>query len=288
MATRVVDIHPHIISTDTQKYPRAPLGGNQSTWSADRPTTTEQLIAAMDDAGVAKSAIVQASTCYGFDNSYVAEAVAEHPDRFTGVFSVDMLADDAAERIRYWAGRKLTGLRLFTAGSTMAGQADWLADPKTFAGWDAATELGLPVCVQMRAAGMPLLQVLLDRYPTTRIIIDHFLNLPLEAGPPYAGIDVLLGLAKFPNIFLKYTPVIVNAAKKGKATPETFFPRVLAEFGASRIAWGSNFPANAGTLKELLASCDAALGNASADDRAWIFHKTSETLYPALKADATV
>lgn len=288
MTSRVLDIHPHIISTDTQKYPRDPLGGKPSVWSQERPTSTEQLLRAMDEAGVVRAAIVQASTCYGFDNSYVADAVAAHPERFTGVFSVDMLAPDAAERIRYWVGRKLTGLRLFTAGSTMAGQADWLADPKTFAGWDAATELGIPVCVQMRAAGMPQLQVLLDRYPRTKIIIDHFLNLPLEDGPPYSGIDTLLRLVKFPNITLKYTPVIVNAARKGKATPETFFRRVLSEFGASRIAWGSNFPANAGSLKELLLDCQAALSFASEDDRAWIFRKTSEGLYPALKSETNI
>ena len=73
----------------------------------------------MDQAGIAKSALVQASTCYGHDNSYVADTVAAHPDRFTGVFSVDVLAPDAPEKIRYWVGRKLTGMRLFTAGSTM-------------------------------------------------------------------------------------------------------------------------------------------------------------------------
>ena len=283
MTLRVLDIHPHIITTDTARYPRDPLGGKSSVWSAERPTTTVQLLHAMDEAGVAGAAIVQASTCYGFDNSYVADAVADHPDRFTGVFSVDMLDDTAAERIRHWVGRKLTGLRLFTAGSTMVGQADWLADPKTFAGWDCAAELDIPVCVQMRSAGMPLLQVLLDRYPQVPIIIDHFLNTPLEQGPPYVAADTLMGLVKFPNIYLKFTPVIVNNAQKGKATPESFFPRVLAEFGASRIAWGSNFPANAGTLKALLDASRAALAWASESDQDWIFHKTAERLYPALK-----
>lgn len=283
MTHQVIDIHPHIISTDTKKYPRSPLGGKQSTWSEERPTSTEQLLAAMDAAGVAKAAIVHSSTCYGFDNSYVADAVAQHPERFTGVFSVDMLAPDAAERIRYWVGRKLTGLRLFTAGSTMEGQADWLADPKSFAGWDAAAELGIPVCVQMRIAGMPQLQVLLDRYPQVKIIIDHFLNTPLESGPPYPESATLMGLAKHPNVYLKVTPVIVKGARKGKATPETFFPMVVKEFGARRIAWGSNFPANAGTLKELLNDSQDAMGWASAEDRDWIFGKTAESLYPALK-----
>src|ERR1700743_3476197 len=111
----IIDIHPHVISTDTVRYPRAPLGGHQSDWSRERPVSVDQMIAAMGEAGIAKSALVQASTCYGHDNSYVAEAVAAHLDRFTGVFSVDVLARDAPEKIRYWVGRNLTGMRLFTA-----------------------------------------------------------------------------------------------------------------------------------------------------------------------------
>src|ERR1700756_3078413 len=118
----VMDIHPHIIASDTKRYPLAPLGGHQSDWSRTRPVTTEQMIAAMDQAGIAKSALVQASTCYGHDNSYIADAVAAHPEPFTGVFSVDVLAPEAPENIRYWVGRKLTGMRLFTAGSTMPKQ----------------------------------------------------------------------------------------------------------------------------------------------------------------------
>src|SRR5438874_6759830 len=106
----VIDIHPHVISTDTQRYPRAPLGGHQSDWSRERPVSVEQMISAMDRAGVSKSALVQASTCYGHDNSYVADAVAAYPERFTGVFSADVLAPDACETMQYWMGRGLTGL----------------------------------------------------------------------------------------------------------------------------------------------------------------------------------
>jgi predicted TIM-barrel fold metal-dependent hydrolase len=164
----------------------------------------------------------------------------------------------------------------------MVGQADWLADPRTFAGWQAATEAGIPVCVQMRASGMPQLRVLLERFAETTIVIDHFLNLPLEDGPPYEASGVLTELSGFRNVYLKLTPVIVNGTKKGKATPESFFRKVMGEFGAHRIAWGSNFPTNAGSLKELLGICQEALSFCSSDEREWIFHKTAETLYPAL------
>jgi predicted TIM-barrel fold metal-dependent hydrolase len=114
----MVDIHPHVIATDTARYPLDPLGGAQSVWSRERPTTYAMLVAAMDEAGVDKAAIVQASTAYGYDNTYVAEAVAAHPKRFTGVFSVDLLAPDAVARMQHWMQRGLTGLRLFTTGST--------------------------------------------------------------------------------------------------------------------------------------------------------------------------
>jgi hypothetical protein len=49
-----------------------PLLGKQSDWSTDRPVTAEGLIAALDEAGVDETAIVQASTCHGYDNSYCA------------------------------------------------------------------------------------------------------------------------------------------------------------------------------------------------------------------------
>src|SRR5438105_2476245 len=161
----VIDIHPHIIASDTVRYPLAPLGGHQSDWSRTRPVTTEQMIAAMAKAGVAKSAIVQASTCYGHDNSYVADAVTAHPDRFTGVFSVDVLAAEA---------------------------------------------------------------------------------------------------------------------RKGKASPETFFPKLVSAFGASRLAWGSNYPSSEGSLPELLALAKSSLACLPQSDQDWIFGKTAQTLYPAL------
>jgi len=282
MPSRIYDIHPHVITTDTARYPRDPLGGTQSGWSRDRPTTHEQLVRAMDDAGVAKAAIVQASTCYGFDNSYVADAVAAHGKRFTGVFSVDVLAPDAPQKIRQWVGRKLTGMRLFTTGSTMPGQANWLADPKTFPAWQTCAELGLPVCLQMRQEGMPQLKVLLERFPGVRMIIDHFMRAPTESGPPYAGAATMFALAAHPNIYLKLTINTVRDARRGKATPETFIGRAVKEFGARRIAWGSNFPASEGSLKQIVEESTKALSFLPAEDQEWIFWRTAATLYPAL------
>lgn len=278
----VIDIHPHIIADDTKRYPLAPLGGHQSDWSRSRPVTTEQMIAAMDKAGVAKAAIVQASTCYGHDNSYVADAVAAHPDRFTGVFSVDVLAADAPERMRHWIGRKLTGMRLFTIGSTMPDQASWLDDPKSYPAWEAAGELGLSICLQMSAKAFPQMIRMLERFPKVRVILDHCGRPVLEDGPPYAAADSLFALARYPNVFLKLTQRNFTESRKGKATPETFFAKLVSAFGASRLAWGSNYPSSEGSLSELLALATSTLKGLPASDQDWIFAKTAQSLYPAL------
>jgi predicted TIM-barrel fold metal-dependent hydrolase len=278
----IIDIHPHIIADDTKRYPLAPLGGHQSDWSRTRPVTTEQMIAAMDKAGVAKAAIVQASTCYGHDNSYVADAVAAHPDRFTGVFSVDVLAADAPERMRRWVGKKLTGMRLFTIGSTMTEQASWLDDPKTYPAWETAGDLGLSICLQMSAKAFPQMIRMLERFPKVRVILDHCGRPVLEDGPPYAAADSLFALAKYPGVFLKLTQRNFTESRKGKATPETFFSKLVSAFGASRLAWGSNYPSSEGSLSELLALATSSLEGLPAPDQEWIFARTAQSLYPAL------
>jgi L-fuconolactonase len=277
-----IDIHPHVISTDTDRYPNAPVGGHKSDWSRERPVSVDQMIGAMDQAGIAKSVLVQASTCYGHDNSYVADAVAARPERFTGVFSVDVLAPDAPEKIRYWVSRKLTGMRVFTAGSTMPNQADWVDDPRSFPAWECASELRIPVCMQMTVKAIPPLIRMLERFPKVPVILDHLAKPTLSDGPPYTGATDVFRLADYKNLYLKLTPRTVAEAQKGKATHATFFPVLVSKFGASRIAWGSNYPASEGTLLKLLQVSQAALSVVPAEDRNWIFTKTALTLYPVL------
>src|SRR5215470_9677207 len=259
MPTALIDIHPHVVSTDTKTYPLAPIGGHQSDWSQQRPVPYERMIEAMDAAGVTKSAVVQASSAYGYDNSYVAAAVAAYPQRFTGVFSIDVLAVDAVDKMKYWMSKGLTGLRLYTAGSTMPEQSTSFVDPRTYPAWTFASEAGLPVCMQMRVSGFAQLRDILDRFPKLRIIIDHFARAEAADGPPFAAAAPLFELARYPNVYLKLTHRPIEESRKGRSTPEAFFGRVVEEFGARRLAWGSNYPASSLTLPALVALAREAL-----------------------------
>ena len=104
----------------------------------------------------------------------------------------------------------------------------------------------------------------------------------LEDGPPYAAAASLFELAKYPNVYLKLSPRVFHESRKGKATPDTFFQKLVAEFGAQRLAWGSNYPSNEGTLPSLLKLARESVASLSKTDQEWIFAKTAHTLYPVL------
>lgn len=280
--TSIVDIHPHIISDDEKAYPPAPLFGKRSDWSQERPSTVEALIAAMDAAGVAKAAVVHSSTTYGFDNSYVVDGCNKYKDRLVAVGSVDVLQPDAAKTIVDWKERGLAGLRLFTGGSTKEFDPSELEDPRSYPAWELCSELGITMCIQTGPIGLPQVTALAKRFPKVKIILDHLGRPDVLDGPPYANAKSMFDLAALENIYFKLTPRIFGDVKKEKASAETFFPAVVKEFGAQRLAWGSNFPTSPGTLSEILATAQKGLASLSDEDRAWIFEKTAKTLYPSL------
>jgi L-fuconolactonase len=285
MPSKIVDIHPHIVSHDTARYPVTPIGGTRSEWSKERSVTLEELVAAMNEAGVDKAAIVHSSTTYGFNNDYVVDAVATDRKRFTGVFSVNITQPDAPERMRYWYRKGMTGMRIYARGSTI--KEAWLAldDPATLPAWRCASELGISVATNMHGTGPGLEQIkgTLKAFPGVPLIIDHLGRPPVDDGPPYNAAKDYFTLADFRNCHLKLTPSGLNSVLKGKATADTLVPKLVSVFGANRIAWGSNYPASPGTMSDIVAASRTAMRTLSDADRSWIFAKTAQQLYPVLQ-----
>jgi predicted TIM-barrel fold metal-dependent hydrolase len=278
----LIDSHCHVIATDTRRYPLAPLFGKQSDWSAEHPLNYPDMVKAAKEAAVDKSVLVQASSAYGFNNSYVADSIAAHPKRFTGVFSIDVVAPDAVDKMKFWMGKGLTGMRIFTSGSTQAEQGTFFADEAAYSAWAYASDTGLSVCMQMRVKGLPLLETVLKIFPKVRVILDHFARAEASDGPPFAIAAPLFALARYPNVYLKLTHRPIEASMMGRATPETYLGRAVKEFGANRIVWGSNFPAAKPPLTDLVALARKTLAFLPQQDQDWIFFKTAQTLYPAL------
>lgn len=280
----IIDSHCHVLADDTVTYPRAPLGGTQSVWATERPVTADGLLERMDQVGVAGAILVQATTAYGYDNSYVLDSARRHPDRFTAVGTVDPLAVDAAEGLLRAADEGLSGVRLFTNGSTVSEQGLWFADTATDPFWEAASETGTPVCLQLKlgADTSPVLTGLLERHPDAVVLLDHC-GYPDVRSSLSGAASSLAALAKHPGLHLKLTHRTLEGLDDAGERAVQFLNPVIAAFGSDRIAWGSNCPAASQPLDELLSLAQRVLSVLPDDVRADILANTARRLYPALQ-----
>ena len=120
-----------------------------------------------------KAALVQASTCYGHDNSYVADAVKAYPERFAGVFSCDIVSTGAPRDDDALDGEGPDRLEVVYHGKHDARPGRVAQRCLSFPAWGKAEEERLPVCLQMTAEGIPQLVNVLERFPRLRVILDH-------------------------------------------------------------------------------------------------------------------
>lgn len=274
----IVDIHPHIVSKDTVKYPITPIGGKRSDWSDKHSVDLDELIAGMDAAGVDKAAVVHSSTTYGFNCDYLADSVARYPGRLTGVFSVDVLAPDAVDAIRKWRGLGLAGLRIFSRGSTLKGAVFAIDDPDIWPVYEHAGETNIPVVTNVTHDKFDQLENVLKSFPQVTLVVDHLGGTDFAEGPPF---DAACRLAKYDNLFFKVSSRNFARAR-ADGTSDALFPRLVAEFGANRLAWASNYPANKGSLADLLLLAREGLRSVGQADREWILGRTALRLYPVL------
>lgn len=278
----IVDIHPHIVSHDTVRYPITPIGGKRSDWSHERSVELEELMAGMNDAGVDHAAVVHSSTTYGFACDYLADSVAKLTDRLTGVFSVNVLEPDAPQAMKHWYGRGLTGMRIFSRGSTMEGA--WLAidDPRIFPCYELAAEKNISIATNVTIDLVSQLEAVLKAFPNVKFVVDHLGKTDFTDGAPFNNAKRLFDLAKYPNFYLKLTSKNVKESRDGKCTAEDLFPKLVEVFGADHLAWGSNYPSAKGSLAELLANARKAFVTLSQADRDLILGGTALKLYPVL------
>jgi len=247
----IIDTHIHPISADRVRYPlrggaRAPggvAGGRRpgEGGMVEKAMTAEEMLTAMERAGVERAVLVQSAGLYGFDNSYIADSAKAHAGRCVALCAIDVLAEDARKFSVYWVEqRAMRGIRLVAA--------DELDNPRTFAVWEEARRLGVAVDIQMQPRHLPKLESVLVRFPDIPVLIDHAANVnrrspdgTTPAEPP----EDLLALAHYANLYLKITSQNIDGAIEAGVAPEAFLGPLASRFGAKRLMWGSDSPATA-------------------------------------------
>jgi predicted TIM-barrel fold metal-dependent hydrolase len=280
---KYIDTHTHAISPDFTKYPLSPVGGHQSGWSQQRPATVEQLLSSMDAAGVDQAVLVHAATAYGYDNSYAADSLEGRESRLAGVCTVDFLSGHTVDDVKYWVDqREFSGVRL--KGAKVSDLLRVFDSPVAAPVWADLQDRQLPVCISVDPAGISMVRSLLNRFPRLQLLIDHAGNPDVAGGLPFFPATEFFGLSEFGGVYLKLTTVTFERIRAVEVHVPSVVQALIANFGADRLMWGSNFPATAGTMPELLDQARAVLADFPLAQQEAIFARTAASVYPTLIA----
>jgi predicted TIM-barrel fold metal-dependent hydrolase len=202
-----------------------------------------------------------------------------------GVCVLDALARNAAETLtQFVAKNAVRGLRLLNDGRRAKTAID---DPRTFALWEVATKLGLPVCVASSIDEVSRLSTVLARFPGASIVFDEISGKDKSFPATTDRLAALVALAAHENFFVKITPEMSLVLRNEKTPPEKFYAPLVEKFGANRLMWGSHYPVRVSAFGDIAARLEAAktdlafLGNI---ERRWIFSETAFSLWPQLRA----
>ncbi|MBI4892730.1 MAG: amidohydrolase [Acidobacteria bacterium] len=176
----------------------------------------EDLDAVMDRYGVARTVIAEHLGEY--DNSYIASIVKKRPQRFAGVFLVDVDAPAAMDDITRWTKTgAFRGIR-FTSATVLTHRKLW--------DWAAQLGLHLVISSPFPAAETAAINAFASDHEKTTLQLTHL------GGP---------GFEKRPNIVVQ----ISGMHKESQAPYSGLEKRIGALYdtlGPRRLVYGSNFP----------------------------------------------
>jgi predicted TIM-barrel fold metal-dependent hydrolase len=211
--------------------------------------TGDQMVAAMDEAGVDGAILVSPFSMYRFDASYALEVYAAHPDRFRLVKPVDPTDPAVVDTIAEWASTEGTvGIRIFLRDEASTDPAD----PGINRVLAAAAAHSLPVNLASRGR-LDQAGQLAARNRNTRLVIDHLgLAQPHEPPPPaepFADLPQLLALAAHDNVAVKISGACTLSHEPFPYN-DIWDPlgRVFDAFGFDRCMWGTDWTRAVGML----------------------------------------
>ncbi len=230
----IIDTHAHIYSEDLQTYPTIddPLRPPPDTG------TPEGLQDAMRSSGVDRAMLVQTSTFYGWDNTFVRDTGAAAGDWARSVVTLDPENPHSPDVL--YALYERANARALRTYPVSHRDYDHPGNRRLIA---AARDLGMTVNAllgEVRSAGE--LATILADFPDCNFVLDHCLA--LETGPEFvAKLNRVIELASFSNLHAKLTFLPTG-------TQEPFpFPdmhgacrRIIDAYGPERCVWGSDYP----------------------------------------------
>src|ERR1700730_12144959 len=270
----IIDSQVHVWPADPPDRPRGRSGLDRT------PCGDDELIAAMDRAGVDRAILVPPSF-EGDRNDYALEAARKHPVRFAVMGRVGLPGGGGRKQLSGWRNQPgMLGVRLTSHRDE---DRPWLTDGTADWFWGEAEDNGIPVMVHAPER-LAVIGEIAARPPSLRIIVDHMgfsratLGDATVAGAPMdeatvAAPDRMIALARNPSVYVK-----VSALPCFSTAPYPFrnlrepLRRVIAAFGPQSSFWGTDItlvPPSC-SYREVVTHFTEELDFLSAGDLEWI------------------
>lgn len=273
-----IDAHSHIWTRDIERYPLA--RGQMLDDLAPSSFTTEELLSLVRPLGVGRVVLIQHKPYHGLDNSYITDAIAEHPGVFSAVACIDAEGPDPAAEM---ARLKSQGVRGFRILASEGGAPRWRDSAGMQAMWAAGAEEGLAMCPLINPDELPLVDEMCREFPSTPVVIDHFARIGADGEIRESDLKALADLAKYPTVHVKISAYYALGRKQAPYTDLIpMIQRMLGAYGAERLMWASDSPYQVvppHTYADSLALIRERMPGLTARQREWLLRKTAEKVY---------
>ena len=210
--------------------------------------TGDDMVAAMDVAGVDGALLVSPFSMYRYDASYALEVYATHPDRFGLIKPFDPESKTVADEVATWAATPgVVGARIM-----LNAQPFEVNDQGLNLILSAGAQSGIPINV-MCSGKLPLFGELVRRHPHTRMVVDHVglvqPNEPPVAPDTFADLANVLSLAEYDNVAIKISGAC-TLSHQSFPYPDIWedLAKVFDAFGFDRCMWGTDWTRAVGLL----------------------------------------
>lgn len=257
---KFIDAHAHVYERLTGFGPygeaRA-IGDGMVEWATGRKErflktehgeygfSYDMLASLMDEGNICHAVLLQGSN-YGFQNSYTAEAVRMHPDKFTGAGTFDPYAKSADEIFDNLVNNlkfKILKFEMSECYGLVGYHPELTLDSKVFEPYlKAAEDMGITVVIDTGELGTKSCRIdsvinVAKRHKKLNMVVAHTL-FPREDQKNDYRLELIKQI-KSDNIFFD-----VAALLNPNSTPEKFayIKKVMNLVGSDHLIWGTDCP----------------------------------------------
>lgn len=272
-----IDAHVHVWTPDIAQYPLS--SGFDVSQMKPASFTPEELFVHTKANGVGRIVLIQMSY-YRFDNRYMLDTMDRFPGVFSGVAIVDESAVDPAGAMRELSAKGVRGFRINPGGTPLDA---WIGSPGMAKMWETAADEGLAICPLIGPEALPAIGKMCERFPKTRVVIDHFARIGADGVIRDEQLESLARLADHAHVHVKTSAFYALGKKQPPyADLAPMIRRMRNAFGADRLMWASDCPYQVGPGHEYAAAIRLVregLDFLSDQEKAAILHDTAERVF---------